>query len=110
MKKYLIDADQINSLIFALCGEDVKGKAIEEWLNEFAEKAIAPHIEAGAGLKPTKLGKNHLPDDVKLLFHKGIGLYQCIQNYELGVVTKDKFIGDMRKVESEFKQDTPAPF
>lgn len=71
--------------------------------------AIAPHLEAVAGLKPIKLEKNHLPDDVKLLFHKGVGLYQFIQNYELGVLTKDEFVSDMRKVESKFKQDTLNP-
>lgn len=68
--------------------------------------AIAPHLETGAGLKPTKFEKDNLPEDVKLLFHKGVGLYQCIQNYELGVLTKDEFVSDMRKVESKFKQDT----
>lgn len=68
--------------------------------------AIAPHLEAGAGLKPTKFEKDHLPDDVKLSFHKGVGLYQCIKNYELGVLTKYEFIGDIRKVEAGF---SPVP-
>ena len=49
MQKYLIDVDQINSLIFALSGEEVKEKYIEEWLGQFVEKAIAPHLEGGDG-------------------------------------------------------------
>lgn len=63
--------------------------------------AIAPHLEAGAGVSPTKFEKNNLPDDVKLSFHKGVNLYQCIQSYELGVITKDEFIIDMRKIEAK---------
>ena len=63
--------------------------------------AIAPLVEADGS--PTKFEKDSLPLDVKLLFHKGVGLYQCIQNYELGILTKDEFIGDMRKVEADLK-------
>ena len=63
--------------------------------------AIAPMVEAGES--PTKFEKDNLPLDVKLLFHKGVGLYQCIQNYELGILTRDEFIGDIRKVESDLK-------
>ena len=61
--------------------------------------AIAPLVEAGES--PTKFEKDNLPLDVKLLFHKGVRLYQCIQNYELGILTSDEFIGDIRKVESD---------
>ena len=49
MQKYLIDADKINSLIFALSGEEVKEKDIEEWLSQFGEKAIAPDMEEKPG-------------------------------------------------------------
>ena len=51
--------------------------------------------------KPTRFDKNSLPDDVKLSFHKEIALYQCIQNYELGVFTKDEFIKEMRRIDCE---------
>ena len=51
--------------------------------------------------KATRFQKNSLPDDVKLSFHKGVELYQCIQNYELGVFTKDEFIKEMRRIDCE---------
>jgi hypothetical protein len=50
---------------------------------------------------PTRFDKNSLPDDVKLSFHKGVELYQCIQNYELGVFTKDEFVNEMRRINAK---------
>jgi hypothetical protein len=62
---------------------------------------IAEKLEGVMSPTPTKFDKNSLPDDVKLSFHKGVELYQCIQNYELGVFTKDEFIKEMRRIEAK---------
>jgi hypothetical protein len=50
---------------------------------------------------PTRFDKNSLPDDVKLSFHKGVELYQCIQNYELGVFTNSSFVKEMRRIDAK---------
>ena len=60
MQKFIIDADQINSLIFSVCGEEVKEEYIQDWLDKFAEKpvkgggeiisAIAAYLERETGI------------------------------------------------------------
>ena len=62
---------------------------------------IAEKLEGALNPTPTRFDKNSLPHDVKLSFHKGVELYQCIQNYELGVFTKDEFIKEMRRIDCE---------
>jgi hypothetical protein len=78
---------------------------IENQWRIYSDSAIADEIaeklEGVMSLTPTKFDKNSLPDDVKLSFHKGVELYQCIQNYELGVFTKDEFIKEMRSIEAK---------
>ena len=66
---------------------------------EFCEEIAAEITKELLNLFPSNLQKNSLPDDVKLSFHKGVELYQCIQNYELGVFTKDEFIKEMRRID-----------
>ena len=51
---------------------------------------------------PTKLEKNSLPINVKHIFHKGVDLYQCIVNYELGVISKDQFILEVQAIDSKW--------
>jgi hypothetical protein len=73
----------------------------------FCEKIAAEITRELLNLFPSNLQKNSLSDDVKLSFHKGVALYQCIQNYELGVFTKDEFIKEMRRIDCE--KDYPYP-
>ena len=63
------------------------------------EEIAAEITQELLNLSPSNLQKNSLPHDVKLSFHKGVELYQCIQNYELGVFTKDEFIKEMRRID-----------
>lgn len=55
------------------------------------------------GSKPTAFEKNNLPLDVRYLYHKGVELYQCIRNYELGILDHEEFTKDMRKIEERYK-------
>jgi hypothetical protein len=155
MKKYIFTIDEIESLVFALTGEDVKKRDIQQWLDEnkaiekvqlseimkdelikaieeyLEGKTIAMqrwdsetvHVSAGwpistqeiaaeiaekvlsvveKRIAPTKFEKDSLPISVKHLFHKGVDLYQCILNYELGVIAKDQFILEVQEIDSKW--------
>ena len=52
------------------------------------------------GNYPGARTKPYLPDDVKLLFHKGVALWRCIENYEIGIIEREAFIREMRKIDA----------
>lgn len=103
--------DQIIAAIAEYLKEETCIRGID--INDHASKIFAkiePILSTPTNLeisKPTRFEKNSLPNDIKLLFHKGVELYQCIQNYELGVFTKEEFIKEMRKNSEIPKESTP---
>jgi len=54
---------------------------------------------------PTAIEKKNLPEDIKFAFNEGVELYQCIQNYELGILTSSDFINDMRKIKEKYERN-----
>jgi len=54
------------------------------------------------GSDSTSYWKNKLPLDVRYLYHKGVELYQCIRDYELGVLDNEEFSEAMRKIEAKY--------
>jgi len=55
-------------------------------------------------MNPTAHEKNNLPEDVRYAFNEGVDLYKCIQDYEMGVLTREQFIEDMRKIKETYKK------
>ena len=53
--------------------------------------------------KPTRFSKNNLPNDVKIEYNKATSMMFTIENYELGVITEDEFIMDVRNIRDRFK-------
>ena len=54
---------------------------------------------------PTAIEKKNLPEDIKFAFNEGVELHQCIQNYELGILTSSDFINDMRKIKEKYERN-----
>lgn len=54
------------------------------------------------GSDSTSYWKNKLPLDVRYLYHKGVELYQCIRDYELGILDNEEFSDAIRKIESKY--------
>jgi len=52
---------------------------------------------------PTKIEKDNLPLDVRIAFNQGVDLYKCVSNYELGIISREDFIKQIREVKSRFE-------
>lgn len=70
--------------------------------NDIANEYV-PQKEIKMMGKPTIIEKNNLPVDVRYSFNEGVDLYQCIQHYEIGNLTRKEFINDMRNIKARYQ-------